>query len=180
MFKRAGKSAATVLVICFIIFVTTDSLYALQAYTHSALTDSVDKMFESWDNRAAPGAALGIFKDGRIIYTRGYGLANLEYRIPITSQTVFRIGSTSKQFTAMCIAILAEQEKLSLDDNVRNYIPQMQKLNTPFTIRHLVHHQSGFRDYLTLMELVTPGEQYSAQGALAMLAGQAGQCPGES
>ncbi|MFC1554080.1 serine hydrolase domain-containing protein [candidate division KSB1 bacterium] len=147
---------------------------AFQAYTHTALTDSVDKLFADWDNDNTPGAALGIFQDGRIIYARGYGMANLEYNIPITPQTVFRIGSTSKQFTAMCIAILAEQGKLSLDDNIRKHIPEMQELDTPFTVRHLVHHISGVRDYLTLMGLVTRSDYYTSQDALAMLARQKG------
>jgi len=181
MFNRKEKSVVTALVACFILFVTSFPLYACQAYTHTTQTDSVDKMFEQWDNNDTPGAALGIFKDGRIIYARGYGMANLEYNIPITPQTVFRIGSTSKQFTAMCIAMLAEQGKLSLDDNIRKYIPEMQKLDTPVSVRHLVHHQSGFRDYITLMGLVTPGEHYSAKDALAMLARQKGLMfpPGE-
>ncbi len=175
------KIAATTMVISIILSVIPYSSYAFQAYTHTELTDKVDKIFEQWDNDDTPGAALGIFKDGRIIYARGYGLANLEYSIPITPQTVFRIGSTSKQFTAMCIAILVDQGKLSLDDNVRKYIPEMQELDTPYTIRHLVHHQSGFRDYITLMGLVTPGEHYSSRDALAMLARQKGLIfpPGE-
>ncbi len=174
MTKKAGKTTAAVLVICFIVSITPISLYAFQAYTRTELTDKVDKLFEVWDNQDTPGAALGIFKDGRIIYARGYGMANLEYNIPITPQSVFRIGSTSKQFTARCIAILVDQGKLSLDDNVRKYIPEMQELDTPFTVRHLVHHQSGFRDYVTLMGLVTPGERYSAKDALAMLSRQKG------
>lgn len=147
---------------------------AFQAYTHTALTDSVDKMFEEWDKNDTPGAVLGIFKDGRIIYARGYGMANLEYNIPMTPQSVFRIASVSKQFTAMCIAILAEQEKLSLDDDIRKYIPEMQEYEIPITIRHLIHHISGVRDYMTLQGLVGSGIYYTSQDALEMLSRQKG------
>ena len=126
---------------------------AFQAYPHTGLTDNVDQLFKQWDRNDSPGAALGIIKDGRIIYARGYGMANLEYNIPITPQSVFRIASISKQFTAMCIAILAEQGKLSIDDDIRKYFPGMPGYETPVTIRHLLHHISGIRDYETLQRL---------------------------
>jgi len=142
---------------------------ACQAYTHTALTDSVDAMFAQWGKEDTPGAAVGIFKDGRIIYARGYGMANLEYNIPITPQTVFRIGSTSKQLTAMCIALLAEQGKLSLDDDIRKFFPEMPEYETPITVGHLVHHTSGIRDYFTLQGLLVRGEYFNSEDALAML-----------
>ncbi len=142
---------------------------AFQAYTHTALTDSVDAMFEQWDREDSPGFALGIFRDGRIIYSRGYGMANLEYNIPITPQTVFRIGSLSKQFTAMCVALLAEQGALSLEDDIQKFFPEMPEYETPITVGHLVHHTSGIRDYLTLQGIVARGEYYNSEEALAML-----------
>ncbi len=113
----------------------------------------VDKIFAGWDKPDSPGCALGIIEDGRFIYKRGYGMANLEYGIPLTSQSVFRIGSTSKQFTAMCIVLLEEEGQLSLDDNLREYFPEMSDYAESITIRHLLHHTSGVRDYLTLMSL---------------------------
>lgn len=116
-------------------------------------TKEVDKIFTNWDKPDSPGCALGIIKDGRFIYKRGYGMANLEYGIPLTSQSVFRIGSTSKQFTAMCIVLLEEEGKLSVDDNLREYFPEMPDYAESITIRQLLHHTSGVRDYLTLMSL---------------------------
>ncbi len=133
---------------------STQNAFAFQAYTHSALTDKVDEMFKQWDRTDSPGAAIGIFKDGRIIYARGYGAANLEYALPWSPQNPSRIGSISKQFIAMCIAILAEQGKLSLDDNIRKYIPDWPEYNGPITLKHLLHHTSGVREYLTLVELM--------------------------
>lgn len=116
-------------------------------------TDRVDKLFAKWNSPVSPGAALAIIKDGKIIYKRGYGMANLEHNVPITSTSVFRIGSTSKQFTAACIAILSLQGKISLDDDIRKYIPLMPKYQKPITVRHLVHHTNGLRDYTWLLPL---------------------------
>jgi len=116
-------------------------------------TDRVDKLFSQWDRKDSPGCALGVIKNGEFIYRRGYGAANLEYEIPITSRSVFRIGSTSKQFTAMCIALLEEEGRLSLDDDIRRYLPEMPERKPCITIRHLLHHTSGIRDYLTLWQL---------------------------
>jgi CubicO group peptidase (beta-lactamase class C family) len=125
-----------------------------QAYTHTELTDKVDELFKPWDRTDLPGAAMGIFKDGRIIYARGYGAANLEYALPWSPQNPSRIGSISKQFIAMCIAILAEQGKLSLDDEIRKFFPDWPEHNGPITLKHLLHHTSGVREYLTLVELM--------------------------
>ena len=113
----------------------------------------VDEVFIDSDRMDSPGMAVGIIQDGRLIYARGYGSANLEHDIPITAQTVFRTGSIGKQFTAMCIAILAERGEISLDDDIRKYLPEMQEYDWPVTIRHLIHHTSGLRGYLVLQGL---------------------------
>jgi len=110
----------------------------------------VDELFANWDKPDSPGCALGVIKDGEFLYKHGYGIANLEYDIPITSQSIFRIGSTSKQFTAMCISLLAEEGKISLNDNIHKYFPKMPEYAEDITIRHLILHTSGIRDYLTL------------------------------
>ncbi|UCC40289.1 MAG: serine hydrolase [Candidatus Aminicenantes bacterium] len=114
-------------------------------------TDKVNKLFAKWDKADSPGCALAVIKDGKIIYKKGYGMANLEHNIPITSKSVFYIGSVSKQFVSMSIALLAKEGKLSLDDDIRKYLPEMPDYGTPITIRHLIHHTSGLRDYLTLL-----------------------------
>jgi CubicO group peptidase (beta-lactamase class C family) len=113
----------------------------------------VDKLFSAWDKDDSPGCALGIIEDGKFLYKRGYGMANLEYGLPISSQSVFRIGSTSKQFTAMCILLLQEEGKLTVDDSLKKHFPEMPGYAESITIRHLIHHTSGIRDYLTLMRL---------------------------
>ncbi len=152
--------------------------HAFQAYPKTELTNNVDKIFAEWDKKESPGASVGLFKDGRIIYARGYGMANLEYDIPNTPQTVFRIGSTSKHFTAMCIALLIERGKLSERDDIRRYLPEIPDYGQPITIDDMLHHTSGLRNYEALMELAgRDGETYQVpfytdQEAIDMIARQ--------
>jgi CubicO group peptidase (beta-lactamase class C family) len=143
-----------------LLFVIISSLVAFgqspstgRAPSDDPLAAKVDRVFSAWDKPDSPGCALGVMKDGQLVYARGYGMANLEHAIPISSKTVFDIGSTSKQFTAASIVLLAEQGKLSLDDTVRKFVPELPDYGKPITIRHLLHHTSGIRDYLTLMSL---------------------------
>src|SRR5690242_7619074 len=116
-------------------------------------TAAVDEVFGDYARPGTPGCALAVFKDGRIAYEKGYGLANVEEDVPITPQSVFDIGSTSKQFTAAGILLLEKQGKLSLNDDIRKYIPELPDYGQKITILHLLNHTSGLRDYLTLMEL---------------------------
>ena len=117
------------------------------------LTEAVDKLFVQWDKSSSPGGALAVIKDGKIIYKRGYGMANLEHKISVSPATVFNIASVAKQFTAMSILLLARQGKISLDDDIRKYVPEIPKYESPITVRQLVHHTSGLRDYGVLMSL---------------------------
>ncbi|HKA16845.1 MAG TPA: serine hydrolase domain-containing protein [Blastocatellia bacterium] len=116
-------------------------------------SDKVDKVFAQWNKPDSPGCGLAVIKDGQILYKRGYGMANLEHNIPMSPASIMDTGSVSKQFTAMAIALLAEQGKLSLDDDIRKYLPEIPKYESTITIRHLIHHTSGIRDYLTLMAI---------------------------
>ena len=121
---------------------------AEQSATPASITSRVDKIFEKWNKPNSPGCALAVIKNGRIVYKRGYGMANLDHDVPITPSTVFFVASVTKQFTAAAIALLAQQGKLSLDDEVRKYIPAVPDFGTPITIRHLIHHTSGLRDWM--------------------------------
>jgi CubicO group peptidase (beta-lactamase class C family) len=116
-------------------------------------SENVDKLFAQWDKPDSPGGELAVIKDGQIVYKRGYGMANLEHNIPMSPASIMDTGSVSKQFTAMAIALLAEQGKLSLDDDIRKYVSEIPKYEAPITIRQLIHHTSGIRDYLTLMSI---------------------------
>ena len=114
---------------------------------------AVDEVFTDLTKAGSPGCALGVYRDGKIAYAKGYGLANLEENVAITPQSVFDIGSTSKQFTAASILLLEKQGKLSVNDDIRKYIPELPDYGQKITILHLLNHTSGLRDYLTLMEL---------------------------
>lgn len=113
-------------------------------------TKQVDKLFAKWDKQDSPGCALAIIHNEEIIYKKGYGMANLELNVPITTDSVFYLGSVSKQFVAMCIALLKIEGKLALDDNIRKFLPEIPDYDSPITIRHLIYHTSGIRDYLNL------------------------------
>ena len=107
--------------------------------------DKVDHIFERYTKPGSPGCAVAVIKEEAIQYQQGYGLANLENEVPITPATVFNIGSMAKQFTAFAIALLEAEGKLSLDDDIRTYLPEMHDFGTVITIRHLIHHSSGLR-----------------------------------
>jgi len=111
------------------------------------VTRQVDSLFSHYARTDAPGLAVAVVRDGRIVLARGYGLADLEHRIPITPSTVFDVASVSKQFAGLAIAMLVEQGKVRLEDDVRRYIPELPELERPITINHLVHHTSGLRDW---------------------------------
>ncbi len=113
----------------------------------------MDSVFAEYDRSDAPGCALGVFRDGRIAYARGYGMADLERGVRITPATLFDIGSTSKQFAAASIALLVEDGKLRFDDDVRKYVPELPDYGAPITIDHLLRHTSGLRDYVGLLAL---------------------------
>jgi CubicO group peptidase (beta-lactamase class C family) len=130
-------------------------LFALAPLTWAATPNpaDIDKLFAAWDKPDSPGLALAVVKDGRIVHSRGYGQASLEYGIPIKPGTIFHAASLSKQFTGFAIQLLAQEGKLSLDDPVKKYVPQLQVEGPPITIRHLLHHTSGLRDQWDLLTL---------------------------
>lgn len=135
-------------------FILLDALFfSFSVLFADAASDQVDKLLASWNNPGSPGCALAIIKDGKIIYENGYGEANIELGVPITPKTVFYVGSISKQFVAYCAALLESQGKLSFDDDIRQYIPEFPDYSHAITIRHLIHHTSGIRGYLMLMDL---------------------------
>jgi CubicO group peptidase (beta-lactamase class C family) len=113
----------------------------------------VDRIFATYDKADSPGCALGVIRDGTFIYRRGYGSASLELGVALSPQSVFYMGSVSKQFTAASVLLAAEQGFLSLDDNVRKYIPELSDYGHPITLRQMLHHTSGFRDFLTLLDI---------------------------
>ena len=119
----------------------------------TTIEGQVDQLFTVYDTNKTPGAAISVIKDGKIIYKKGYGMSNLEYGIPIAPSTVFHIASVSKQFTAFAILLLEKDGKLSYDDDVRKYIPEVPDFGKTITLRHLANHTSGMRDQWNLLAI---------------------------
>ncbi len=138
--------------VCFLA-VLIPLLSSHQLAYSSPQPSQTDAIFAKWDKPSSPGCALAVIKDGEVLYTRGYGMADLEHDVPISPNSVFYICSTSKQFVTMSILLLEEQGTLSLDADVRTFIPEIPEYARSITIRHLIHHTSGIRDYLTLWRL---------------------------
>lgn len=114
-------------------------------------SSKVDALFKAWDSPSSPGAVIAIVKDGKIIYKHSFGMANLELDIPLTSQTVFKLGSVSKQFTAACIACLVLEGKVSLSNKITDFFQELPKeIYGGITIANLVYHTGGIRDLLHL------------------------------
>jgi CubicO group peptidase (beta-lactamase class C family) len=112
-----------------------------------------DKLFRVWMIPRTPGGTVGIFHRGEIVYAKAFGIANLDDNVPATPNTVFDLASVSKQFTATAIVLLNQRGMLSLDDDVRKFIPELPSYGRTITLRHLLHHTSGLRDYATLLSL---------------------------
>jgi CubicO group peptidase (beta-lactamase class C family) len=153
MLKRCGFLSLVTLTFCL-----NASAQALVGNKSASADDKttqeqVNRLFSQWDKPDSPGAALIVYRDGQVIYKRGYGIANLEYDIPITPSTIFHVASVSKQFTAFAITMLAKQGKLSLDDDVHKYLPELPDFGKTITINHLLHHTSGIRDQWELLAM---------------------------
>lgn len=133
----------------------------------------VDSVFSRY-SATTPGCAVGVYQNGATIFAKGYGLANVEYDAPITPTTPFIVGSVSKQFTAAAIALLVEEKRISLGDDVRRYIPELQDYGTKITIDNLVHHTSGLRDWWELVGMagLRYDDTYAVQDVLDMTARQ--------
>ena len=111
----------------------------------------VDQLFAGWNNSEIPGASIAIIKDGEIIYKKAYGLANLEYHISNSPATVFQIASVSKQVTAFAILLLESQGKLSLNDDIRKFLPELPDYGKVLTLKQLLNHTSGLRDVYDML-----------------------------
>jgi len=128
---------------------------ALQANAQLSESQSqkIDSLFLEWNKPNHPGGAIGIMQDGKTVFSNAYGLASMEYLVPNTAGTILNTGSVSKQFTAMGIVILHQQGKLSVDEDIRVYLPELPDFGETITIRHMLHHTSGLRSLHAMLEL---------------------------
>ena len=137
MKQHQKKLSLLVILISFVSFSVNANM--------SDLSKKIDLLFD--DRSQKPGCAVGLVENGEYIHSKGYGLANLEHEIPIGMDTIFRIGSVSKHFTTMAIAILDQQDELSFEDEMKVHIPDLVDYGEQVTINHMIHHYSGLGDY---------------------------------
>ena len=144
-FFHAAPTYARCIAVAAIVGLLTASESATQ--TPPSLTRLTNRIFSAWDSTTRPGCAVGIAQDNQPRFTHAYGLAELEFDVPNRSETIFEAGSVSKQFTAAAVVLLALDGKLGLDDDVRKFMPELRVYERPITIRHLLNHTSGLRDW---------------------------------
>jgi len=137
-------------------------------------TEQIDSVFAEFDRPGSVGCALGIAQNGEFLYKNGYGYANLDWDVPITPTTVFYVGSVSKQFTAAAVVLLSQEGKLSLDEDIREYLPEMPEHDPPVTIRHVIHQTSGIPDMYSVMDQhgLSTWNRFSREEALELLSRQ--------
>ncbi len=118
-----------------------------------AIQHKVEAIFAAYNNPDSPGCAVGIVRDGDFVYKRGFGMGSIELQSPLSPESVFYMGSVSKQFTAASVVLAAEKGYLSLDDDIRKWIPEIPFYGDTITLRQMLHHTSGLRDEIGLLSL---------------------------
>ncbi len=139
------------LLTCFILLATLECVTA-QALPPE-ITDRIDSLFSQWARTSSPGCAVGVVRNDSLIFSKGFGMANLEYGVPITPETIFHIASVAKQFVAYSILLLEKQGKLSLEEDIHKYLSWFPDLKETITIRNLLNHTSGIRDQWELLAI---------------------------
>ncbi|WP_347921887.1 serine hydrolase domain-containing protein [Pontimicrobium sp. SW4] len=150
------------------------SFYSCAQTNHLDKIKAVDNLFEKWNNSSSPGAAIGIIQDGEFLYSKGYGLANLEHNIPNSPLTAFSIASNSKQFTAASIVLLSQRGKLDLNQSLSSFYPEFPEYAKTITIKNLLYHTSGLRDYaqITYLSGLRPDDYYNDDDILKWIKNQ--------
>lgn len=140
----------------------------------ASLSKQVDGLLATWNKTGSPGYAIAVLRQGKVIHTGGYGMADIENSIPLSTQSVFDIGSESKKFVALSVLLLERQGMLKLDDEVQRHLPEIRHYPAPITIRQLIHHTSGLRDYLSIAYLsgTDLDEVHSLDAVIALIARQ--------
>ncbi len=141
MYRKFGLSV----IVCILI--------STNAFAQPSEAAKVDKLFAAWDRKDSPGCVVLVRQDGKTLYERAFGMSHLELGVPLSLSSVFLLASVSKQFVVFLIMMLAQGGRISLDDDVRKYVPEVPNFGKTITIRHLIHHTSGLREDLTSFNL---------------------------
>jgi CubicO group peptidase (beta-lactamase class C family) len=148
------------LVFAFAVLTLLSITASAQVPTREKVVAGAERGFEKFTRAyvaPAPGCAAAVSLNGETVFEKAFGLADLEFNVPNTPQTIFESGSVAKQFTAASIVLLQQEGKLNIDDPVRKYIPELPDYGSPLTLRHLLNHTSGIRDWGTVMALTGAG-----------------------
>lgn len=148
--RTSARLTSRCMLLCIapmLLFAACDHARSPERWIDGGTARRIDNVFATYAHRGSPGFALGLIHDGRLVFSRGYGDANLDNRIPITSHTSFHLASVSKQFTAAAVALLVLDGKLSMEDPVALYIPEARKYPSELRVRDLVYMTSGLHEY---------------------------------
>lgn len=146
--KATGSTGKLIIALTFICFHSN-----AQQHLSKVAVQMVDSIVAQYNSHISPGGIIATIASGRVIYSKAFGMANLPHQVPVTSETLFNIGSAAKQFTGFAFTLLANQKKLSLEDNIRKYLPGLPECMQNVTLRHLLTHSSGLRDGYTMLAL---------------------------
>jgi CubicO group peptidase (beta-lactamase class C family) len=165
---REGRSLAFGLLV-----VVTITRAAAAQSLDAATVHRIDSVFARFTPET-PGCAAGVYQNSRVVFAKGYGSSNIEYGVPITPQTPFIMGSVSKQFTAAAIALLVQDGRIRLDDDVRKYVPELPDYGRKITVDQLVHHTSGVRDFWSLVDAsgMRPDDGYTVADVVKLASRQ--------
>ena len=130
----------------FLLLLFCSVCIAATAQSWQDTISKIEKIFSRY-KPDKPGTELAISRNGKIIFSKAWGMADLEHNVPLTTESITEAGSVSKQFTAAAILLLEQQGKLSLDDDVRKYVPELKDYGTTITLRHMMQHKSGLKDW---------------------------------
>lgn len=146
--NRSFRTRTVIIIFFSLLFPGIDFLSA-----QSLSGEEARALFEKWDSISTPGCSVAVIRDGKFIFKGSFGMADLEHGIPLKPDSMYYACSVSKQFVAMCLLLLEEDGKLSLDDDIKQFLPDFPDYGDPITIRHLLHHTSSIRDYFGLWEM---------------------------
>ncbi|OUU22526.1 MAG: hypothetical protein CBC13_07670 [Planctomycetia bacterium TMED53] len=178
------KAPSYLIILVTVSLISTLSLgQSTDGTAEKSLEEKVDAILDSIVNPNQPGCTIAAFKAGELVFAKGYGLANLDHDITNTTGTVFRIASVSKHVTAACMLLLEDEGLIDLDADIRDYIPELYDHGHKISIRHLLHHTSGLREYSSLMMMcdIEESDNWEKEEALRMICRQRGLdfVPGE-
>jgi CubicO group peptidase (beta-lactamase class C family) len=176
-YSKRVKTSLTLLVLLLILLI---GLGHRPACGDGTSADSgLNKQFQPWDRPEVPGGAVAVVRDGQVVVARGFGSVNLDDRVPISTLSVFEMGSVAKSFVCAALALLMDQGEVRPDDDIRKFLPEMPPRDPPIRVRHLVRCETGLPEYYHAMQLAgwDIEDAYTGDDVLALLTRRAARRP---